>query len=562
MWTCLRSLRGRRPSRVVASLVALVLSIPALAAFAQVPVSLPVVSGGQGETITIPVTVGDLSGLDVNGYQFTITYDPAIIAITGVDASGTLTAGSFVEGNAPTPGEFRAAAIRGTTFQGEGTLIRLKAQLLGRGSTALHWELFRFDNPQVAAAPEDGQVTVTNRAPSFTTSPPPRVRPGVTYSYTARATDPDGDAVTITAPTLPGWLTASGGSGGQLTLSGAVAVEGTYEVALRATDSDGATAEQSFLITVRENTPPLAQPDSASTDEDTEVLIDVLANDSDAESDRLQLVRVSAPLYGRARVTAGRVAYTPPADFFGTDSLAYTVSDGMDSARAAVYVTVLSVNDAPGATVVLWPADGEEILVTGDATDELTFAWRAATDPEGDAVRYQWQLATGPSFLESERVLEREAVDTTLTVTLGVLAAALDAAGIMVSETATWYQRVVSTDGQAATEGATTVLRLTRGAITAVAGASELPVRLVLEQNYPNPFNPRTQIRYGLPEAGPVRVGVYNTLGQEVRVLIDGWQEAGWHEVAFDGIDLPSGAYYYRVQLGQTEATRLMLLVK
>src|SRR5690606_23773863 len=134
-------------------------------------------------------------------------------------------------------------------------------------------------------------------------------------------------------------------------------------------------------------------------------------NDSDAESDRLQLVRVSAPLYGRARVTAGRVAYTPPADFFGTDSLAYTVSDGMDSARAAVYVTVLSVNDAPGATVVLWPADGEEILVTGDATDELTFAWRAATDPEGDAVRYQWQLATGPSFLESERVLEREAVD-------------------------------------------------------------------------------------------------------------------------------------------------------
>src|SRR5690606_4200709 len=179
--------------------------------------------------------------------------------------------GSFVEGNAPTPGEFRAAAIRGTTFQGEGTLIRLKAQLLGRGSTALHWELFRFDNPQVAAAPEDGQVTVTNRAPSFTTSPPPRVRPGVTYSYTARATDPDGDAVTITAPTLPGWLTASGGSGGQLTLSGAVAVEGTYEVALRATDSDGATAEQSFLITVRENTPPLAQPDSASTDEDTEV---------------------------------------------------------------------------------------------------------------------------------------------------------------------------------------------------------------------------------------------------------------------------------------------------
>ena len=58
-----------------------------------------------------------------------------------------------------------------------------------------------------------------------------------------------------------------------------------------------------------------------------------------------------------------------------------------------------------------------------------------------------------------------------------------------------------------------------------------------LDQNYPNPFNPSTTIRYTLPSTEDVRLVVYNTLGQEVKTLIEARQNAGRHAIAWDGRD-------------------------
>ena len=83
-----------------------------------------------------------------------------------------------------------------------------------------------------------------------------------------------------------------------------------------------------------------------------------------------------------------------------------------------------------------------------------------------------------------------------------------------------------------------------------------------LFQNYPNPFNPSTTIRYGLPARSHASLSVYNTLGQEVAVLQNGEQEAGYHEVKFDGTNLASGVYFYRLKVGEYMATRRLLLVR
>jgi hypothetical protein len=92
--------------------------------------------------------------------------------------------------------------------------------------------------------------------------------------------------------------------------------------------------------------------------------------------------------------------------------------------------------------------------------------------------------------------------------------------------------------------------------------SSEIPTEFILEQNYPNPFNPSTTIRYGLPERSVVSLTVFNTLGQQVEVLQDEEQEAGYHEVKFDASGLSSGVYFYRLRAGDFVETKRLLLVR
>ena len=92
--------------------------------------------------------------------------------------------------------------------------------------------------------------------------------------------------------------------------------------------------------------------------------------------------------------------------------------------------------------------------------------------------------------------------------------------------------------------------------------SSELPESVQLDENYPNPFNPETTISYALPQAGKVRLVVYDLLGQEMAVLVDGSRPAGHHTVRFDADNLPSGSYVYRLQVGQEVAARTMTPVK
>lgn len=88
------------------------------------------------------------------------------------------------------------------------------------------------------------------------------------------------------------------------------------------------------------------------------------------------------------------------------------------------------------------------------------------------------------------------------------------------------------------------------------------PTEFGLAQNYPNPFNPSTTIRYALPQASSVLIEVYNTLGAQVATLVDGRQEAGYHDVSFTNASLPSGVYYYRLRAGNETITRKMVLMK
>jgi hypothetical protein len=100
------------------------------------------------------------------------------------------------------------------------------------------------------------------------------------------------------------------------------------------------------------------------------------------------------------------------------------------------------------------------------------------------------------------------------------------------------------------------------GPIGVVERMNYRPAQFELSQNYPNPFNPSTQILYTLKNSSKVRLAVYDLLGRQVAVLVDGMQSAGQHTVAFSGAGLTSGIYFYRLQNDNEVITKKMILMK
>jgi len=92
--------------------------------------------------------------------------------------------------------------------------------------------------------------------------------------------------------------------------------------------------------------------------------------------------------------------------------------------------------------------------------------------------------------------------------------------------------------------------------------ATLMPKDFTLTQNYPNPFNPSTQIAFSLPIASTVKLEVYDLLGRRVALLADGMLNAGYHTRLFDGSDLSSGMYLYRIQAGDFIQVKKMMLLK
>ncbi len=88
------------------------------------------------------------------------------------------------------------------------------------------------------------------------------------------------------------------------------------------------------------------------------------------------------------------------------------------------------------------------------------------------------------------------------------------------------------------------------------------PGTFELSQNYPNPFNPSTIIRYSIPASGYINLSVYNSIGQKIAILVQGFENAGIHSVEFKSAGLPSGIYFYRLQENSFISTKKMILLK
>ena len=101
-----------------------------------------------------------------------------------------------------------------------------------------------------------------------------------------------------------------------------------------------------------------------------------------------------------------------------------------------------------------------------------------------------------------------------------------------------------------------------------IAGQSaEIPAQYNISQNFPNPFNPTTSIVYQIPERSHVTIKIYNTVGQEVKVLVDehkpaGFYTVGWNGLSHDGSKVGSGIYVYQIRAGDYAQTKKMAILR
>ncbi len=203
----------------------------------------------------------------------------------------------------------------------------------------------------------------------------------LTIDVVANDTDIDGDTLSVASVTDPPNGTAVNNGDGTVTYTADAAFLGTDTFTYTASDGNGGTDTATVTVTVAIlNNPPVAHDDSATTNEDTAVTIDVIANDSDPDSDPISVSSVTDAADGSVLDNGdGTITYTPDPNFNGSDAFTYTLSDGnggTDTANVSVQVT--PINDQPLAVNDTAVTDEDAPITINVLTND--------SDPDGDSL--------------------------------------------------------------------------------------------------------------------------------------------------------------------------------
>lgn len=212
----------------------------------------------------------------------------------------------------------------------------------------------------------------------------------VSIAVLGNDTDPEGQIVSLVSASQPSHGTVSvDTANGSVTYVPTADFHGSDTFTYIITDGNGGIDSAVVTITVvGVNDLPVADADSATTDEDSTVVIDILAGDVDVDGDSLAITSVTSPSNGSVTIQNGAAVYSPNANFFGTDAFTYIISDGQGgTASASVSITVNSVQDAPVARAGLDQTAAEASVVVFDGT--------SSSDVDGDSLSWQWNFGDG-----------------------------------------------------------------------------------------------------------------------------------------------------------------------
>ncbi|MBM1892438.1 tandem-95 repeat protein [Sulfitobacter pseudonitzschiae] len=231
----------------------------------------------------------------------------------------------------------------------------------------------------------------------------------VTVDVLANDTDVDGDTLTIKSATVPADQGTVEIVDNKLVFTPAENFNGDATITYVVQDGNGGEDTGEAVVTVTPvNDDPVAVDDTATTDENTAVTIDVLANDTDVDGDTLTIKSATVPAdQGTVDIVDNKVVFTPATDFVGDATITYVVQDGNggeDTGEAVV--TVNNVNDAPDAV--------DDVAATFNQDPVLIDALANDTDPDGDKLtitNVSVPAALGVAIIQDNKVLFTPAAD-------------------------------------------------------------------------------------------------------------------------------------------------------
>jgi Big-like domain-containing protein/type IX secretion system substrate protein len=297
------------------------------------------------------------------------------------------------------------------------------------------------------------------------------------------------------------------------------------------------------------NSPPVTVDDSVSTREDTFVIIDVLANDSDLDNniDSSMVTIVRLPFNGNIvdiDTSNGAVFYKPDSNFFGMDSFTYTVDDDSSATSnvATVTVTVILENDDPPLAV-------NDTVFTDENGPVIIDILSNDFDPDFDIDSSSVKIISGPyngniTYIDSINGNAFYEPDSGFH-------------GVDI------FTYTVDDDSTVSSNVALVLVNVLLN--TSISENEEFltPSDFFLGQNYPNPFNPTTTIAYTVKNPGHVTIELYDIFGRKIKTLVNQYQKAQVYSVKFDARDLASGVYYYKLQVGnEYKETKKMILIR
>ena len=315
-----------------------------------------------------------------------------------------------------------------------------------------------------------------------------------------------------------------------------------------------------------DNNAPIASDGLFTTNEDTDYSGTFSA--SDAEGDSLTYSILDSTDNGTLILSdpiSGTFTYSPIENFNGSDSLTFSVSDGILLDTGTVNITVVGLNDAP-SSFALSEQDSVYITMDNFATDSISFTWDESIDVDGDELLYDF---TASLIVNGQVKAEYNSSSLTIREMKIDHQSVFDeifAAQAMFGEIE-WDVSVRDSMVEVTSENGALTLGVNASAAVLSINGELLPEVFSLHQNYPNPFNPVTKLRYDLPENGLVTIIIYDMLGRQVKTLINQTQDAGYRSVMWDatndyGKPVSAGIYLYQIQAGEYMRTKKMVLLK